>query len=59
MADERLKRAAQATRAAFGTDPGPAAEDEKPSMLERILDSMKDNAPLDDKITYGLKKLKK
>ena len=59
MADERLKRAAQSTRKAFGTDPGPADEAEKPSMLERILDSMKDNAPLDEKITSGLKKLKK
>lgn len=59
MADERLKRAAQSTRKAFGTDPGPDDEAEKPSMLERILNGLKDTTPLDEGITSSLKKIKK
>ena len=58
MANDKTKEAAKATRRAFGTAEG-QTEDEKPGLLERILDGFKDQAPLDDKITESLKKIKK
>lgn len=58
MANDRMKAAAKATRKAFGTAEG-QTEDEQPGLLERILDGMKDQAPLDDKIAESLKKVKK